>query len=75
MNPISIKPAAANKLHEKWCTLFDYWKKDNQQQVYFVQTDISDAYGSICHQKLYHILKRNISAGNQFSVFWHMIFM
>jgi hypothetical protein len=75
LNPISIKPTDAIKLHEKWCTLFDYWNKNNRHQVYFVQTDVMDAYGSMCHKKLYHILKKNISKGNQFLVYWHMILM
>jgi hypothetical protein len=39
-NSTSIKPADASKLYKKWCTLFNGWNKNNQSQVYFVQTDI-----------------------------------
>ena len=63
LNPVSIPSLSANKLHNIWCTFFDHWNQNNQGQVYFVRTDISDAYGSLHHDKLCDILRNTISKG------------
>lgn len=68
LNPVSIKPTASNMLHKMWCTLFDHWNQNGRHQIYFVRTDILDAYGSMRHEKLCDILKRNISAGICFQI-------
>jgi hypothetical protein len=68
LNSVSVKPMASNLLHKMWCKLFHHWNKNDRHQIYFVRTDILDAYGSLHHEKLCDILKHNISAGNTFSV-------
>nr|QTW21094.1 telomerase reverse transcriptase isoform 1 [Prorhinotermes simplex] len=60
LNPVSIQPLSANKLHKIWCTFFDHWNQNNRCPVYFVRTDISDAYGSLRHDKLCNILRNTI---------------
>jgi hypothetical protein len=63
LNPVSIPPLSANTLHKIWCTFFDHWNQNNRGPVYFVRTDISDAYGSLNHDKLCDILRNTISKG------------
>jgi len=63
LNPVSIPSLSANKFHKIWCTFFDHWNQNNRGQVYFVRTDISDAYGSLRHDKLCDILRNTISKG------------
>jgi len=48
--PTSIKPVDA-----KCYTLFVHWNQSNRQQVYFVWTDIWDAFGSVHNEKLWYI--------------------
>jgi hypothetical protein len=63
LNPISIPSLSANKLHKIWCTFCNHWNQNNRGKLYFVRTDISDAYGSLRHDKLCDILRNAISRG------------
>ncbi|KAK8720329.1 hypothetical protein OTU49_013405 [Cherax quadricarinatus] len=58
----SMKTKSSSDLHNAWCmyTKKILVKENSNNRLYFVRTDIRDAYGSILHNKLVDLLQQCI---------------
>ncbi|XP_069689925.1 telomerase reverse transcriptase-like [Periplaneta americana] len=56
----TIRPTVTKELHTTWCNFWEKWNRNGRKPLFFIRTDISDAYGSILIKKLNAILKEVI---------------
>ncbi|XP_049850640.1 telomerase reverse transcriptase-like isoform X1 [Schistocerca gregaria] len=44
--------------NHSWSLLYHYWNLQGRKKMYFVKADISDAFGSILHSKMFSVLRK-----------------